>query len=289
MEKVIVSKSKLKAVADNIRKAVGTDAELTLEEMAGVDLGSGGKNNTLKALLDYTKTTYFMFYSSTLADLGDSFDYDATENVTDTSYMFNRAQKITKIPAFNTSKVYNMNYMFSGCIKLVDLPQIDTRSCLNMLGTFSSCYLLEKIDLTYYGITNSAYADSTFSNCYSLKALIIREFGEKYFIDTDTFNKCYHILGTINATYNPNGAKDGYVYVPSTMVDKLKKAINWRDIADQIRALEDYTVDGTTTGKLDENKVNRAYVDNGVLYTRGSIANETLTLDGQVIDDTLYL
>jgi hypothetical protein len=73
--------------------------------------------------------------------------------------------------------------------------------------------------------------------------------------NTNAFNYCYHILGTVNETYNPNGLKDGYIYVPRALVDTYKVATNWVTYADQFRALEDYTVDGTITGELDESKI----------------------------------
>lgn len=48
---------------------------------------------------------------------------------------------------------------------------------------------------------------------------------------------------------------DGYVYVPRALVDSYKAASNWSTYAAQFRALEDYTVDGTITGDLDESKI----------------------------------
>lgn len=56
------------------------------------------------------------------------------------------------------------------------------------------------------------------------------------------------------------GSKDllsgkGYIYVPRVLVDAYKAATNWSAVADQFRALEDYTVDGTITGELDESKI----------------------------------
>jgi hypothetical protein len=47
----------------------------------------------------------------------------------------------------------------------------------------------------------------------------------------------------------------GYVYVPRSLVDSYKSATNWSTYANQFRALEDYTVDGTITGELDESKI----------------------------------
>lgn len=49
MSKVIVSKSKIEAVADNIRNAIGSADKLTLDEMANANLSSGGGANTSDA------------------------------------------------------------------------------------------------------------------------------------------------------------------------------------------------------------------------------------------------
>jgi hypothetical protein len=47
----------------------------------------------------------------------------------------------------------------------------------------------------------------------------------------------------------------GYIYVPKSLVDSYKAATNWSTYANQFRALEDYTVDGTIMGELDLDKV----------------------------------
>lgn len=45
------------------------------------------------------------------------------------------------------------------------------------------------------------------------------------------------------------------IYVPAALIDSYKAATNWSAYANQFRALEDYTVDGTITGELDESKI----------------------------------
>ena len=59
-----------------------------------------------------------------------------------------------------------------------------------------------------------------------------------------------------------SGWKDGtYIYVPKKFLSDddstmdYRRATNWVTYAAIFRALEDYTVDGTTTGELDPNKI----------------------------------
>lgn len=92
-----------------------------------------------------------------------------------------------------------------------------------------------------------------FNNCYSLTALILRS--NSLCSLSAAIKNAYHLAGTVDATYNPDGLADGYIYVPAALVDTYKAATNWSTFADQFRALEDYTVDGTTTGELDESKI----------------------------------
>lgn len=46
-----------------------------------------------------------------------------------------------------------------------------------------------------------------------------------------------------------------YIYVPKALIEEYKVATNWTTFANQFRALEDYTVDGTISGELDESKI----------------------------------
>jgi hypothetical protein len=101
----------------------------------------------------------------------------------------------------------------------------------------------------------TSIAAAAFLMCYRLVALVLRNKSLVTLANTNALANCYHINGNANTTYNPTGAKDGYIYVPAALVDTYKAASNWSTYASQIRALEDYTVDGTITGELDETKV----------------------------------
>ena len=56
--------------------------------------------------------------------------------------------------------------------------------------------------------------------------------------------------------YTPIADGTGYIYVPSALMNNYKTSVTyWAKYADQFRALEDYTVDGTVTGEFDFSKI----------------------------------
>ena len=232
-----------------------------------------GDNVDFIANLDTSKVTnmFNMFYNCSNITTIPPLD---TSNVTNMKNIFRGCSKLVNSPQLNTSKATNMQSMFQACISLTSIPQLDTskatslyavfESCkelntlprlntsqsTNFATTFKLCNKLKYIDISYYNISSTSNVNNMCQYCYSLTTFIIRSFGNNYSLNSNSFGYCCHLLGTVNTTYNPNGLKDGYIYVPRAMVDTLKSATNWSAYADQIRALEDYTLDGTTNGEL---------------------------------------
>lgn len=138
---------------------------------------------------------------------------------------------------------------FHSCTRLttVDFPTVTSISN----NVFSGCSKLVNVGFSLV----ESIGSSAFSNCYNLTTLILRSTTRATLSNTNAFNNCYHFHGTVNATYNPDGLKDGYIYVPKALIEDYKAATNWSNFATQFRALEDYTVDGTITGELDETKI----------------------------------
>lgn len=106
-------------------------------------------------------------------------------------------------------------------------------------GAFRECRELRVVDMPNLTYLNQA----VFANCVGLKALILRG-------------------NTMCTNINPDilsgsaiASDTGYIYVPRALIEDYKVATNWSIHADQFRALEDYTVDGTITGELDESKI----------------------------------
>ena len=136
------------------------------------------------------------------------------------------------LKSLDFSKVTNMSSMFESCSNLTSISQLDTSKVTNMNYMFFACFKLKKIDITKL-ISNSSFANS----CYSLKTLIIRTMDTIPTLNSSTFNNCYHFYGTTNETYNPEGLKDGAIYVPDNKVEELKVATNWSVFADIIKPL----------------------------------------------------
>lgn len=107
------------------------------------------------------------------------------------------------------------------------------------VGSFSASSIKWAKFPTVYNIWGAA-----FQSCKSLTALIFSG-------STMVTNRSAYV-----ATSSPiRDGGTGYIYVPSALIDKYKTATNWVAMADQFRVLEDYTVDGTITGALDESKI----------------------------------
>ena len=165
----------------------------------------------------------------------------------DTIKPINMADEILTISSGVSVKDFittrNAKNLFYYCYDLTDeqlasiLKYDDTSSATDMRYMFQSCYVLEKIDITKLADENRYFA----AYCYSLKTLIIRTMDTIPSLYSNSFNNCYHFYGTTDATYNPNGLKDGRIYVPDDKVASLKTKTNWSVFADIIKPLSEYT------------------------------------------------
>jgi hypothetical protein len=83
-----------------------------------------------------------------------------------------------------------------------------------------------------------------FAQCNNLTSLILRRTSS---------------ITTLENTYafDSTGisAQNGYIYVPQSMLTSYQNATNWSVYASQFRALEEYTIDGTINGELDNSKI----------------------------------
>ena len=171
---------------------------------------------------------------------------------------FHSCNSLTSVSLPNIADVSNS--CFSTCAKLVTVNVPSAKSIDD--NGFAQCSSLVRVKFpnvktaNTYALRNCSKLEeadfptitflraSVFENDSQLKAVIIR-----------TGSVC--TLGNIyNFNNTPISSGTGYIYVPAVLIDSYKTATNWTTYADQFRALESYTVDGTTTGELDPTKVN---------------------------------
>ena len=80
-----------------------------------VNVPQTAQSGTLKALLDATKSTMYLFYKYTGASADGLINHSDTSNVTIMTGMFNSAENLKTVPELDTSNVTLMDYMFSDC------------------------------------------------------------------------------------------------------------------------------------------------------------------------------
>ena len=148
---------------------------------------------------------------------------------------FNSCKALENLNAPNVTEVGSETFSTCTSLKKIIFPKLKTASS----KSFRSCIVLEIADL---GIVQSL-SQECMAYCYALKALVLRKTESICTIQSTTFTK--------DDRFKP------YVYVPAALIDSYKANSYWNIYSDyvQFRALEDYTVDGTTTGELDESKI----------------------------------
>lgn len=157
--------------------------------------------------------------------------------------------ELPECTSFSNSNVFNSCY----ALKNVYFPKVNTTSssifrycsaletaklpAMTSFGSyfFDGCTSLHTVDLG--PVTN--FSTYTFGYCYVLTKVIIREGTTVPTLNANAFKDCYHMNGTVNATTNPDGLRDGLIYVPDDLVESYKAATNWSVYADQIKPLSE--------------------------------------------------
>lgn len=262
MSKYLVDDSSLTSVADAIRSKTDTSDNLSFPTgfvSAISDISTGGGD--IDALIDGSITSittsaaiisdYGLYNRNKLTVLNapnvEEVGYAGLDGARVYALDFPLLTKAGNYAFRNNKRVNSVNFPL-----LKRLPNWGFKDCspgltnvyfpsVTYIGTecFMYCYYLARAD--FPNVTS--ISSDAFRNCLSLGALILRS------ESLCTADNSY-ILDNSLIT---NGT--GYIYVPNALIEDYKVATNWTTYADQFRALEDYTVDGTTTGALDETKI----------------------------------
>lgn len=170
-------------------------------------------------------------------------------------YAFNDCKGLETINLPNATTMGSN--VFGGCTALGDvtLPKATKlgTSCFYGAGT-AYLYLpvLKNIigrELSYSNIETVRFgkvesmAGNAFYRGYRLIKVIIETEKVCELKSSDIFTYAYHFKGEVNATYNPDGLKDGRIYVPDELLNDYKSATNWSVHSDIILPLSELEVE----------------------------------------------
>lgn len=269
----------LQTVADAIKAKAGTEEAMEFPSgfasaVESIETGGGADHTQEDGLIKGTLTEYtndrvaivrtYAFYRSSLKSVNLPSVRTAYERAFDNcgalvsvnmpslktwgTGLFNACKSLTSIhfPQLKYSASSTDSGHFYGCSKLKDcfLPNYEGMIYL----TFNNCTALERADL---GRANSFYSGYAINGCQNLKSLILRK--------TESICSLGSADSITNTSLNAGGT-GGTVYVPRALIESYQTATNWSTLyaagTCTFLALEDYTVDGTTTGEIDWDKIN---------------------------------
>jgi hypothetical protein len=212
-----------------------------------------GDEAVMSSIIDRSITE---FRDSTLEKLGNNAFRNCTvletvdlPNVTTcSSQIFYACSKLKNI---NFPKLSTITaYMFAGCaVSDVCFPEVTTIEST----AFNDARSLKKADFPKLTAIKGTNHFGFYNGKTCLTALILRSETMCTLENTGTFGSTVPMTAIAAGT--------GYIYVPKALLsdeDETKdyrRATNWSTFGTQFRALEDYTVDGTITGELDETKI----------------------------------
>ena len=185
-------------------------------------------------------------FINTIDELGDDVVFESILNGSIVEYKddilttivinaFAECNALINVDLPNVTSIGAMAFYNCSSLATVNSPNITSVNT----NCFENCSSLIAIDLHKAKKINM-YG---FKNCSKLKTIILRSDA------LCTLATNYDLSGT------PIASGTGYIYVPRALIEDYKVATYWSTYANQFRALEDYTVDGTTTGALDETKI----------------------------------
>lgn len=160
-------------IANAIRTKKGTTQPINAQNFSTeiLNIPTGGGGNTLKNLLDATKSCYALFFNYNGTSIDDLITYNDTSEVTNMNSMVQSCSLLTTIPQLNTSNVNSMSSMFYICNSLTSIPLLDTSKVINMSNMFYGCSDLTTVPAL--DVSNVTNLNNMFSRCFSLKSILM--------------------------------------------------------------------------------------------------------------------
>ena len=214
--------------------------------------------NTLKRLLDATKTANYLFNDYKGNNIADLISYGDTSLVTTAERMFQSCTQATSIPLLDTSNVTNMNRMFYNCNALTSLPNFNTSNVTSMNLFAAYCNALTSLpNFNTSKVTNLSEA---FRDCTNLTEI------PSFDLSAAT-NLGYAFSNLPNLTaFHATGMKSSFSLYESTLLSEsaLVEIIgNLADLAGQ--TTQTLTLGATNLAKLTQAEIDQATAKNWTL------------------------
>lgn len=169
---------------------------LKMDQDLVVNVPTSVESGTLKALLDATKSCFYLFFNYQGTSVEGLISYSDTSSVKRMGSMFYNCSSLTSIPQLDTSMVTDMFSMFYNCSSLTTIPQLDTSRVTDMYGIFDKCSSLESIP--QLDVSNVTRSDSMFGSCRSLKSILMTGMKTSFNISASTRFERSDLLTIIN-------------------------------------------------------------------------------------------
>jgi hypothetical protein len=217
-----------------------------------VNVAAAGGGDEYTAVADIMQQTATKIYNPVATKLTQESMFKGNAKLTEVdlpnvtqlgAYLF---QSCTALKSANLPKAKNFGtQMFSNCKSLteVHLPSMASSipqfACLN-------CSSLKVFDCggVHSGF-DSGYGQKAFEGCTSLVVFAYRTTNHIPKLDSNFFH-----------TTTPISKGAGLVLVPAELIDGFKIDTNWCVFENQMRTVQDFTVDGSLEGDLDWDKIN---------------------------------
>lgn len=272
----------LTSIADAIREKAGVSDSFAfpdgfVEAVSGISAGGGDNlatqiiEGTVTEINDNTATEIgiYAFYKTTSLSSTEykltSVKFSEATKVGNSAFYSNKALVSASFP--KAQRIGNEVFSYCSSLSSVDIPSVTflSTSCFQGCAALKSLYLPS---VTRLGI-------SVFSNCSALECI---DFGKIEKFDESVFSNCKALntlilrkasgisplgsTGYLSATFfgTSGTGTGGICLVPRSLIESYQTATNWSTLYAGGKclfwALEDYTVDGTTTGEINWDKLN---------------------------------
>lgn len=172
-------------------------------------------------------------------------------------YAFSKCTALTEVNFPNVTTIKPRAFWQASISSALVLPKVERIEdyAFNATGLMKSL-CLPKLEYLGYGAFEycTGLLELDVPSCTTISTAAFRGAPLNTLILRNETTVCT-LLAAMTITWTPIGQGTGYIYVPAALKSQYEQATNWSEFAARFRALEDYTVDGTTTGELDETKI----------------------------------